>query len=91
MANENNTVMGLPTQWVDDPEQTVSPYSAITVVKGINGDGNEVFMVVNTEGLSNIEALGFLNFGLLYIQDEIRAELYQAYRAQDENGSSAQK
>lgn len=83
--SEVKTVMGLPLQWVDDPDVTVTPYSAITIVKGINSNGNEVFMVVNTEGLSNIEALGFLNFGLLYIQDEIRAELYQTYRANDDS------
>ena len=89
--SEVNTVLGLPLEWTDDPEVTVTPYSALVVMKGINSNGNEVFAVVNTTGLTNVEALGFLNFAKLYIEDEVRAELYQQFQASNDDSPPEKK
>lgn len=85
------TALGLPLDWTDEDGVTISPISAIVVAKGIDNEGNETYSVMNTKGLSNIEALGFLAFASLYVEDELRATLYETYRKDDQNGSPEEK
>lgn len=82
--------LGLPLEWQDEAGVTISPISALVIAKGMDNDGNETYSVMNSKGLSNIEALGYLAFAELFIQDELRADLYSTYRS-DDNGSSASK
>jgi hypothetical protein len=83
------TALGLPLDWVDEEGVTISPISAIVIAKGMDSEGNETYSVMNSKGLSNIEALGFLAFAELFVQDEVRATLYETYRNNDQNGTSA--
>ena len=83
------TALGLPLDWVDEEGVTISPISAIVIAKGMDNEGNETYSVMNSKGLSNIEALGFLAFAELFVQDEVRATLYETYRNNDQNGTSA--
>lgn len=85
------TALGLPLDWVDEDGVTISPLSAIVIAKGMDNEGNETYSCMNTKGLSNIEALGFLAFAKLFVEDEVRATLYETYRKNDQDGSSAQK
>ena len=72
--------LGMDLDWEDEEGVTISPLSCILISKGIDNDGDEVYAVMHTEGLTDVEALGMLNFGKLHCEDMVKATIYGAYR-----------
>jgi hypothetical protein len=75
---EQPSVLGMPLN-IDlgsDESYTVSPLSAMVVMKGIDSDGNEVCVVTTTEGISPVEALGYAAFASEYYAFQMRKTFY---------------
>jgi hypothetical protein len=68
------TILGLPIagELPSDDNYTISPYSAIAVMKGIDSDGDEVYAVVMTENMSPVEGAGFARYLSLYADEMVR-------------------
>jgi hypothetical protein len=77
-----HTVLGLAldTDLPDSDDYRVMPYAAITVVKAIDTDGDEVQAVLMTQNLSVFEGAGLMNFGKIYIEEELRKTINVANR-----------
>lgn len=72
--NDAQTIMGLP---ISNPlpvgeDYSVSPYSAIAVIKGIDSDGDDVYAVIMTDGMTPTEGAGLLHFAVLYVDERLR-------------------
>lgn len=66
----SSTILGLEVD--QDLPEGIMPYSAVTIVKAMDNDGDEVHAVILTENISAFEASGLINFGQLYINDVLR-------------------
>jgi len=70
------TVLGLPLQWEEPPNYTVSPISALVIMKGIDDDGDEVYAVMVTEGMTSVEAGGLANYADVYCGEMMKGQIY---------------
>ena len=70
----DQTILGLPLAkglpQADD--YTMSPHTAIAVVKGFDSDGDEFYSVVMTEGLSPVDAAGLLRYATIYTDESLK-------------------
>ena len=87
----DQTILGLPleSKLPDDWSEGgyhVSPVSALTIVKAIDSDGDEVHAVLFSEGMSFFEASALVNFGLIYTNEMLRKSFKSA-----KDGSSKKK
>ena len=68
----DSSVAGLPMRWEDGENNQIFPMAALVVLKGVDMDGDEVYLVTNSEGLKSVDALGMAHFAVLTIEDEVR-------------------
>lgn len=66
------TVLGMPLNLVDEKGVTISPLSALVVIKAIDNEGDIVYTLANTEGVTPVEGLGMINFGKLYLEHLVK-------------------
>lgn len=72
------TVLGLPLNWEEPEGYTVSPLSAIVVMKGIDDEGDEVYAVMVTEGMTPVEAGGLVKYASVYTGEMMKGQIYNA-------------
>lgn len=75
---DNLTVLGMPLNWEEPPGYTVSPLSALVVMKGIDDDGDEVYAVMVTDGMSSVEAGGLATYAGVYCGEMMKGQIYAA-------------
>ncbi len=75
---DNLTVLGMPLNWEEPPNYTVSPISAIVAMKGIDDDGDEVYAVMVTDGMNSVEAGGLAAYANLYCTEMMKGQIYGA-------------
>lgn len=78
----DQTILGLPllANLPTSGDYTVSPISAIAVVKGIDSDGDEVYAVVMTEGMTPVESAGLVQFASTYADEVLRGLVRASYQ-----------
>lgn len=74
----DSTVMGMSLDWEDFAGNKIFPMAALVVMKGIDHEGDEVFTVTNTEGLTAVDALGMASFAVLHCEDSVRKNIAAA-------------
>ena len=67
-----SSVAGLPMRWEDGENNKIFPMAALVVLKGVDQEGDEVYLVTNSDGLQSVDALGMAHFAVLTIEDEVR-------------------
>lgn len=75
------TALGLPL--IGLPEQegyTVSPLSALVVIKAIDSDGDEVYAVLMTPDMSPMEGTGLARFATLFCENGLQESIHASAR-----------
>lgn len=74
----DSKVMGMDLDWEDFAGNKVFPMAALVVMKGMDHEGDVVFTVTNTEGLTSVDALGMARFAVLHCEDLVRDNIVSA-------------
>jgi hypothetical protein len=65
-------IAGLPVNVVTTVD-TVSPYAAIAVIKGIDSDGDDVYAFLMTDGMTDVDAAGLVQYAKAFIDNSLRS------------------
>ena len=77
--DDNSSVLGLPLDIdLSDGNTFITPYAAVVVLKGIDSDGDDVYIVSNTTGMTPVEATGLLKFAEVNYSERMRQSFYAA-------------
>ena len=68
----------IPEKWLDGNGQEITPTAALMVVKGENSVGEESHIVIYTDGLNPVDALGMTRFAEITTEDEVRKSVVNA-------------
>lgn len=68
---DNNKVLGIPLDIEDADGMSISPVAALVVVEGFDAEGNTVYGVMHTEGVTTVQALGFARYAVLHAETSV--------------------
>lgn len=78
------TALGLELDFEEDAELTISPVDAIVIAEGFDSDGDTVYVVLNTPGMTSVKGSGFIQFARQWLDLKMMNEIVQATYAPDE-------
>jgi hypothetical protein len=70
-------VLGLPLSIdLGDEDYYVIPLSAVVIMKGMDNEGNDVWITTMTDGLTPVDALSYIHFADEHCTFELRKTFY---------------
>lgn len=65
----SNQILGLPLS--ADIPSSLMPYSVAAVVKALDGDGDEVYAVLHSDNMTELELVGMSRFISIYAEKKL--------------------
>lgn len=71
----SETALGLEIDYVEDPADPVTTDTVLVISRGFDGDGNEVWSISKSRGLTDIASLAFVEFASEHVHESVRQTL----------------